>query len=1051
MNRWSTPFLAIGLVLTMTQGPAFSQTLQLTPIATHHTGLFDLGGAESTAFDAASKRLFFINAQANQLSILDLSKPESPVLVDSIRLTTFGDRPTQVVAANGRVAVSVVAFPPTDPGKVVLFDATGKLLSQYPVGAAPSALAFTPDGKKLLVANEGEPSDDYSTDPEGSVSIITLENGMVQTVAFTSFNTQAAALRSRGVRLFGSNATVAQDLEPESLGIAPNGKKAFVTLQENNAVAVLDIASAQITDIQPLGVKDHSLGTPLLSGASFDQRVALPVLGTPVYKDSLPPIRLGGFSGLCFDPAASNDSVYVFYTLPDQGPTADPIPISRAFGAGNEQAFVELRPYLLPEYQARIQRFSYYKNTARITLDSQILLTRNQNNQRTPITGRSNLIGFDEIPVTYTRQGTPYTVVDWVDTLTKAAYTELPFDPYGGDMEGIVRDRDGFFWLCDEIRPSLYKFRPDGVLAARYVPRGTSALGLIDVGSGSYGDEILPAVYRRRGPGRGFEAIAYDSDEHIIYAFLQSPLLNPNANATRDKSDIIRILGINPANGLPVREYVYLLENNSTYTPDQASSRVDKITDAVYRGKGTFLIVEADSSPAGQSTGKKSVFEINLRGATNLLADANLNKLSAKETSANASDKTLDMMTAQDLTAAGIRPVSKRKLLNLPSIGYAHASPEGIAWLPGTTLAVLNDNAYAGNSAPSVLGIVSFANNGGLDASDRDNKINIANWPVLGMYQPDGIASFQWAGKTYLLMANEGDARSYSAFEEESRVGAASYTLDATAFPDAATLKQEANLGRLRASNASGDTDGDGDFDLIYAFGGRSFSVRDTFGNLVFDSGNAFEAIVRDHPSFSPYFNTSNTNNAATEKDSRSDDKGPEPNVVCVATIDQKPYALIGLERIGGIMAFDLSKPENPTFAGYFNNRNFAAAANSRLAGDLGIEDILFIPESQSPNGTALVVTANAVSGTVTIFTTRQTATSTREALDANPWQLYPNPANDLLWVSQPGDYQVFNALGQLMLQVRQTDRITVDRLPKGTYLLRALDGSGTRRFVVNR
>jgi hypothetical protein len=92
------------------------------------------------------------------------------------------------------------------------------------------------------------------------------------------------------------------------------------------------------------------------------------------------------------------------------------------------------------------------------------------------------------------------------------------------------------------------------------------------------------------------------------------------------------------------------------------------------------------------------------------------------------------------------------------------------------------------------------------------------------------------------------------------------------------------------------------------------------------------------------------------------------------------------------------------------------------------------------------VVTANAVSGTITIFSTRQTATSTRESLDANPWQLYPNPANDLLWVSQPGDYQVFNALGQLMLQVRQTDRITVDRLPEGTYLLRALDGSGTRR-----
>jgi hypothetical protein len=132
----------------------------------------------------------------------------------------------------------------------------------------------------------------------------------------------------------------------------------------------------------------------------------------------------------------------------------------------------------------------------------------------------------------------------------------------------------------------------------------------------------------------------------------------------------------------------------------------------------------------------------------------------------------------------------------------------------------------------------------GLDASDRDLKINIASWPVKGMYQPDGIAAYRFWGRTFLVTANEGDARDYDGLAEEARVGSSSYELDATAFPNATDLKKNEALGRLTVTNQTGDTDGDGDFDEIHAFGARSFSIWDAAtGRLVHDSGQDLEEI----------------------------------------------------------------------------------------------------------------------------------------------------------------------------------------------------------------
>ena len=142
----------------------------------------------------------------------------------------------------------------------------------YPDGSGPGiVVTFTPDGRYLLVANEGEPNSygqTNSIDPEGSISIIELDGlsptasslrMTVSTAGFTAFNSQADSLRVAGVRIFGPGATVAQDLEPEYITISADSRTAYVTLQENNAIAIVDIATKTVTAIRALGTKDHSL------------------------------------------------------------------------------------------------------------------------------------------------------------------------------------------------------------------------------------------------------------------------------------------------------------------------------------------------------------------------------------------------------------------------------------------------------------------------------------------------------------------------------------------------------------------------------------------------------------------------------------------------------------------------------------------------------------------------------------------------------------------------------------------------------------------------
>lgn len=230
-------------------------------------GRFDSGrgedSAEIGAFDPASNQLAITNSSDNTIDLVSILDPTNPVLNSTIPLDPFGAGINSVAFGNSILAAALEADPVTDMGSVAFFDNTGSFLNQVTVGSLPDMLTFTSDGLKLLVANEGEPDD--GIDPEGSVSIIDLANGIqnatVKTAGFQAFNGQESALRAKGVRLFpevGSSLTVAQDLEPEYITLSEDGSQAFVALQEANAIGVLDVENGEFTDIFGLGLKDYS-------------------------------------------------------------------------------------------------------------------------------------------------------------------------------------------------------------------------------------------------------------------------------------------------------------------------------------------------------------------------------------------------------------------------------------------------------------------------------------------------------------------------------------------------------------------------------------------------------------------------------------------------------------------------------------------------------------------------------------------------------------------------------------------------------------------------
>lgn len=228
------------------------------------------GASEISAYDPISKKLFTVNVESNQISVTNISDLNAPVQEQPIDLNTFGS-PNSVAINNGRLAVAVEANPKQNPGKVLVYNTVDNtLLNQFTVGALPDMVKFTNDGNLIISANEGEPNDDYTIDPEGTISIIDLTDTSVITLDFSSFNSQESMLENQGFRVFGPNANLAQDVEPEYIAVSSDSNTAWVSLQENNGIAEINLVTKTITNIYPLGYKDYSIAGNAIDASDRD-------------------------------------------------------------------------------------------------------------------------------------------------------------------------------------------------------------------------------------------------------------------------------------------------------------------------------------------------------------------------------------------------------------------------------------------------------------------------------------------------------------------------------------------------------------------------------------------------------------------------------------------------------------------------------------------------------------------------------------------------------------------------------------------------------------
>lgn len=1099
-----------------------------------HLGSFQSGAvAEIVAHDPASQRLFVTNSEENRLDIVDFADPSALASVNSLDMSVYGGGINSVAVSNGVVAVALEAETVTDNGTVILLDTDGNLLSQVDAGPLPDMVTFTPDGSKVLVANEGEPDDDYTVDPEGSVSIIDLSNGAgnltnadVSTVSFAGFNGQEAVLKADGVRIFGPGASVAQDLEPEFIVTTEDGTQAYVNCQENNALVLIDIESATALQILPLGFKDWTQEGIVLDASNRTDDIFFanwPIKG--MYQpDAVDYFSVGDQSYLITaneGDARDYDGFSEEFRVGDSEIALDPTAFPNAQYLENEALLGRLRITSANgdtdgdgDYD---ELFAYGSRSFSIWNAATGALVYDSGSELELITAADPVFGAifnttDDENNFKNRSDDkgPEPEAVTVAEIHGATYAFIALERIGGLMVYDIsvpqapvflqyintRTTDGE--AGGDLAPEDVKIitpadSPDGKYYALVAYEVSGTVGVFEIGtpsvvafaeetteveegSGSLQVELAVSDASLGGQAVVTASVASTAQDGVDYT-ISSTTFDFGADATAsqfielnilDNMDLggkYLVLDIDPVSSARIGEtsrHIVLISDNDDTAPVAAVDPSLQLSHlgsyATGGGEGTAEIVVFDG-------GTQRLFLTNGEDNTVDILDysdpSNISFISSIDISAYG-DGINSVAVQNGIVAAAIEAAGTAdngmvaffdtdgNFVNAVTVGVLPdmvaftpdgtklisanegepnddytVDPEGSISIidlgggvasatvttldftdfnsqqadlvaagvrifgPGASVAqdlepeyitVSDDNttAYAACQENNALVVVDLAANTiadilplgtkdwtqegvTFDASNRTDNIFFANWPVKGFYQPDAIDYFTVGGQDYLITANEGDARDYDGFSEEFRVGDEEIVLDPTAFPDADILKEDALLGRLRITSANGDTDGDGDYDQLYAYGGRSFTIWDAAtGTPIYDSGNDLEQITAADPVFGAIFNTTDDENKFKN---RSDDKGPEPEAVLTAEIDGQTYAFLALERIGGVMVYDVTNPVAPVFLQYINTRTV-----DQLGGDLAPEGLAFIPADATTDGKPLLAVSNEVSGTVAMF-----------------------------------------------------------------------------------
>lgn len=415
-----------------------------------------------------------------------------------------------------------------------------------------------------------------------------------------------------------------------------------------------------------------------------------------------------------------------------------------------------------------------------------------------------------------------------------------------------------------------------------------------------------------------------------------------------------------------------------TFTPDGSKLVVanegEPAGDYSFDPEGTISIIAvADGSPAESAT------EINFQGynaSQTMLEEQGMHFANPNGRTIN--DNVIAVTVAQDLEPEYVSATNTTAYVTLQENN-------------GLAIVDLESNAV------QIVGL-GFKDWSGLQFDGtEDGKVSFGEYQdVYGMYQPDSVATYQWNGADFIVTANEGDAREYffdtrndagqqdeelcifaggQSFDEEK--GCLSYSDETKArmldFAFDSNLESIAGenpedfgftdflLGELNVTSELGDFDGDGIHDGLFAYGARSFTIWDQNGLVVFDSGDDFERITASV--HGDAFNNDDDKNAG---DSRSANKGPEPEALTIGYVGERTFAFVGLERMGGIFVYDITNPHDAEFVDYVINRGTTEDADA--SGDLAPEGMTFVSAENSPTGNALLIVGNEASGTVSVW-----------------------------------------------------------------------------------
>ena len=404
------------------------------------------------------------------------------------------------------------------------------------------------------------------------------------------------------------------------------------------------------------------------------------------------------------------------------------------------------------------------------------------------------------------------------------------------------------------------------------------------------------------------------------------------------------------------------------YHPDSVSFSPDG-SKLIVVNEGEFSSNSTTNPTGANAPGSISIIDVSSITSSNLANLASLTPVTRDFSSSNlASGVSLSGIRNSNVAAIG---TSGTFISSVPD--FTQAANQDPNAIEPEYASVIGDKVYVSLQDNNAIGEYDLATdkwtkvtNLGtitqtIDASDQNNSgaannLIAINQSVKGLPMPDTLATYSKNGKTYVVTANEGDARvddrDVSRFGDIAGSDSMNNIIDQNApsnFPLTQTgARANEALGRLNVSRLDGDTDGDGKIDDPTMIGTRSFSiweVTDAGLQLTYDSDNFFETYIRD-------------NDLAGWVDSRSDDKGPEPEGLTLGEIDGKTFAFIGMERNNGIFMFDITDPNAPSFFGYTRTSD---GSNTPLRP----EGMSFISAADSPNGQNLLIVGYEGDGTL--------------------------------------------------------------------------------------